>query len=90
MSRTAVESERVEATSWTVFFITSAGAGHTISWPVRLTRALNASGYSGRLPTRSVSQSRDTSAVRTAANWPFVSVTGSENVVISISPPPVS
>ncbi len=67
-----------------------AGAGHTMSWPVRLTRALNAWGYSGTLPTRSVNQSREISAVRMAATRPCISVTGSEYVVISISPPPVS
>ena len=30
-SRTAVESSRDAATSWTVFFMTKAGAGHTMS-----------------------------------------------------------
>ena len=78
MSRTAVESARSAATSWTVFFITRAGAGHTMSCPVRLIRALNACGYSGILPTRSVNQSREMSAVRIAATRPCMSVTGSE------------
>ena len=78
MSRTAVESAMSAATSWAVFFMTRAGAGHTMSLPVRLTRTLNAPGYSGTLPTRSVNQSREISAVRTAAGRPCMSVTVSE------------
>ena len=66
------------AMSCTVWRITSVSAGHTMIWPVRLTTMLKADGYTCTLPTSSVSQSKETSAVNTAATRPFLSCTGME------------
>ena len=86
----AVMSSRVAVISWAVVFITKAGDGETISFPVRLMSMLKAPGYSSTSPTRSVSHSRDTSAVRMAKTFPSTSLTGAQKVVINFSPPPVS
>ena len=72
------ESLLLAARSCTVWRITSVSAGHTMIWPARLTTMLKADGYTCTLPTSSVSQSRETSAVNTAATRPFLSRTGME------------
>ena len=77
-------------TSSTVFCMMYSWAGLTMIRPSRLMTTPMELGNIFSDSTRSVSQSNDISAVRIAAILPVLSMTGIENVVICMSPPPTS